>query len=581
MAYTLSFVVDASDVNRLSVVVDASDVQRLSVVTAESKFPGLNLSDPYLTEALPESYTIAPDGGGAAVGGRPTIEFYLDGAFSGNGIAYPVTVSGGTLVSGAAVVSVVKVAHHVITPTGGVIVSGAARLPTIYDEPVAGGVAVSGSAVVVAKLLEFFTETASGGVVVSGTAPATYSWTKYIPTSGVTVGGEAGVIAHLAVVGTVTAAVPAITATGTGTSLYKLVEVNLGVVTADITGDIPDITSISTALPSVQMDAVATIGLLSSIDATLPIPDATAVGGTYGLNVDLPLITASATALIGVRGSVTAAIPAIAAVLLPVGAISATMPVVLPQVAAALNAVQARVATVSASLRVPTPSINAQLASVATLNGALTLIDTQLSALMSVSATVLVVLQSVDVSLTARIPVGDVINYTATTLGTPIPYTQRSQTPTLVQVTNTLSNAVSTYEQYNFNSFAEIGGKLYGANHDGLFELTGELDDTAEINSTLKSAAVHFGSEMQKRMSDFFMAARADGDITLRVFIDENDPLEYTLSPLDIASLKQRRSLIGKGAKGKNWQFELSNVGGCDFDIDTINLAAVNLSRRL
>jgi hypothetical protein len=95
----------------------------------------------------------------------------------------------------------------------------------------------------------------------------------------------------------------------------------------------------------------------------------------------------------------------------------------------------------------------------------------------------------------------------------------------------------------------------------------------------MATGQLHFNSEMQKRVSDFYLAMRSKGDVTLRVTTDEMEPYEYVVDPLDIERLNQRRSWIGKGARGKYWQFELECSD--DFDYDTMNIAAVETGRRL
>ncbi len=150
----------------------------------------------------------------------------------------------------------------------------------------------------------------------------------------------------------------------------------------------------------------------------------------------------------------------------------------------------------------------------------------------------------------------------------------------LTQVTNTHTNTVTTFGGYAFNSMVAFQGLYLGAGDDGLFQ----LDDDASVEMPVANVAtgdLHFNSEMQKRISDFFISMRADGDITLRVYVDESLAYEYLLSPLDIETIKQRRSLIGKGLKGKYWRFELENSGGDHFEFDAFNVAAVLLGRRL
>lgn len=152
-------------------------------------------------------------------------------------------------------------------------------------------------------------------------------------------------------------------------------------------------------------------------------------------------------------------------------------------------------------------------------------------------------------------------------------------THVLTHVTNTNTEAVTTFDNYQFNSMTRFAGKYLAASDDGIVW----LDDPAsveEITGTITTGMLHFGSDMQKRVSDFFIAMRSEGPITLRVSTDEvQSKFEYVINPLTISTMKQRRTLIGKGLKGKYWTFELA----CDysFDYDTMSIMAFELSRRL
>ncbi len=151
-------------------------------------------------------------------------------------------------------------------------------------------------------------------------------------------------------------------------------------------------------------------------------------------------------------------------------------------------------------------------------------------------------------------------------------------TQLLTQVTNTVTNSVTTFDNYPFNSFATFQGKLLGAGTSGLFLLDDEASVEAPL-ATMSSGLLHLGSDQQKRVSDFYLAMRSQGDITLRVATDENEPLEYTIKPLTVETIRQRRSPIGKGLKGTYWRFEVECADL--FDYDTMNIDAAILSRRL
>jgi hypothetical protein len=153
----------------------------------------------------------------------------------------------------------------------------------------------------------------------------------------------------------------------------------------------------------------------------------------------------------------------------------------------------------------------------------------------------------------------------------------------LVFVMNTITNAATTFEQFPYNSFAEIGGNYYAAGPSGLVQIdAGNTDlSNAPINAVLRTGMMDFRDSRLKRLSDFYIAMRSDGDIKLTVTCDELDPYEYYIRPHDIATLRQRKDLIGKGLRGRYWGFELSNIDGCNFDFDAYNMVVMPTDRRV
>ena len=152
-------------------------------------------------------------------------------------------------------------------------------------------------------------------------------------------------------------------------------------------------------------------------------------------------------------------------------------------------------------------------------------------------------------------------------------------TQLLTHTTNTITSAVTTFDGYGFNSLAHFQGKYLGAGTTGLVWLDNPASTEAPT-ATMTTGQLHFGSELQKRVSEFFLAMRADSDITLRITTDESaTTYEYTISPLDVDTLKQRRVKTGKGMKGKYWTFELECADS--FDYDSMNIAVALTERRL
>lgn len=58
----------------------------------------------------------------------------------------------------------------------------------------------------------------------------------------------------------------------------------------------------------------------------------------------------------------------------------------------------------------------------------------------------------------------------------------------------------SIYSGYNFNSYCEFGGKIYGASEEGIFELSGKTDNGADIHTGFILGPHNLGVNNKKRL---------------------------------------------------------------------------------
>jgi hypothetical protein len=258
----------------------------------------------------------------------------------------------------------------------------------------------------------------------------------------------------------------------------------------------------------------------------------------------------------------------------------------LPVVASAMSMVTPTVASVYGALTVPSAAIAVTFGVLASVSGTVT---TPRSALTGRSTIVATIAATIVTPTFSAGGYSAVLATVAAKLAKPQTYisVRSPAAQVLVAVTNMRTKAVTEYSAYPFNSFAEIDGKYYAAGDGGFYQIEnpavrGDFDgtNTNAISGKFRFGQNDFGAEVQKRASDCYAGMRAEGDMTVRVYVDERAAEEYTLSPT-ATTLKQVRVPIGKGLKGKYWQLEVENTNGNDFDFDTINIAAVPLSRRI
>jgi len=150
-------------------------------------------------------------------------------------------------------------------------------------------------------------------------------------------------------------------------------------------------------------------------------------------------------------------------------------------------------------------------------------------------------------------------------------------------VMNTRTRGVTQYQGYNFNSFAELDGKYYGANDEGLYLLEGDTDDDAPISAYIRTGLTDFGTQFKKQVHDAYIGYTTDGRLLLKVITtDAGERKEnwYALNPKDNEATSDNRFRISKGIKSVHWQFEVANIDGADFDISNMTVWPFVLHRR-
>ena len=153
-------------------------------------------------------------------------------------------------------------------------------------------------------------------------------------------------------------------------------------------------------------------------------------------------------------------------------------------------------------------------------------------------------------------------------------------------VINLNNGAVSVYNNFNFNSFAKIGDKYYGASDDGIFELAGADDAGTAIAASVALGTEDFemekvmSAEAMKRVDTAYLGVSTDGTVVLNVTAN-GATNSYTLTATTQTSVHTGRLMLGKGVASRYWDFELTNVDGADFTLESMTFYPVALTRRV
>jgi hypothetical protein len=148
-------------------------------------------------------------------------------------------------------------------------------------------------------------------------------------------------------------------------------------------------------------------------------------------------------------------------------------------------------------------------------------------------------------------------------------------------VMHTENMSLSTYDNYNFNSFAKFNGVYLGANGSGIFALSGATDDGVLIKAAARVGITDFGTSHLKRVDRMYVGYRTDGDMVLRVFTDETTSRDYLLTSTGKTGMHGNHVRIGKGLAARYWQFEIQNRFGSDFEMNMIEVKPTVLRRRI
>ena len=138
---------------------------------------------------------------------------------------------------------------------------------------------------------------------------------------------------------------------------------------------------------------------------------------------------------------------------------------------------------------------------------------------------------------------------------------------------NLFNQSISTYTNYPFNSLAYYNSKYLGAISTGIYELGGDTDNGSIINSTIKTGPMDFGTKNKKHARDLWLTHRTDGRISVTISTDEDATTEVERRTQIVSDeLHEEKLKVPRGLKGRYYTFEVKNLSGADFDLDSISV---------
>lgn len=144
-------------------------------------------------------------------------------------------------------------------------------------------------------------------------------------------------------------------------------------------------------------------------------------------------------------------------------------------------------------------------------------------------------------------------------------------------VMNTENLAVTEFTNYEFNSFCIFNGVYLGAKSDGIFVLDGADDNGTPINGSFQTATIDTKKQVERIPRDAWIVGRKAA-MNLKAINDEGVGYTYS-APVVNAAVHEERVKIGRGIKGRSYNFVLTNTGGVYFNIDSLRVLVEPLTK--
>lgn len=147
------------------------------------------------------------------------------------------------------------------------------------------------------------------------------------------------------------------------------------------------------------------------------------------------------------------------------------------------------------------------------------------------------------------------------------------------------NQAVSEYENYNFDSFGVHAGTAYGLGDGGIYRLEGATDAGEAIVGRVRGPLNNLGTALKKAVPAVYIGYTSTNTLGLKVITTDGSTGTkkinlYSLSPIAKQSTTDGRFTPSKGLHSVYWQFELISEEGGQFELDEVRMWRMVLNRR-
>lgn len=142
---------------------------------------------------------------------------------------------------------------------------------------------------------------------------------------------------------------------------------------------------------------------------------------------------------------------------------------------------------------------------------------------------------------------------------------------------NTRMGFVTQYKNYDFNSFAVVGGRYIGATSEGLFELHGDTDDGEQVIAGVTGGLLQMNSSRLHGLGGVYIGLRGTGEFFLKLTAGAGQEYVYRFVARDMETTKVN---IGKGLRHRYLSYALESVGQ-EFELESIEFVPMRAFRRV
>lgn len=139
-----------------------------------------------------------------------------------------------------------------------------------------------------------------------------------------------------------------------------------------------------------------------------------------------------------------------------------------------------------------------------------------------------------------------------------------------------LPNRAAAQTTLAYNSACMFDGVPLGATSAGLYRVGGYTDHGTAIPALVKSGAFDLGTPRFKGFRYFYFGIDATGDLELSIFCDGELVASYSVDG-GTSGYREVRVPIGRGARGRYWQWQVKNKSGAFFVLYSVQAMPVFL----